>query len=53
MHADAQDQEAVRQHALEAMKHLGDEDRRKILEYMNGLITLEEVKHDQASPSQD
>ena len=48
MPADSQEQEAVKQQALNALAHLGSEDKQKILEYIKGLVILEKSNDDQA-----
>lgn len=43
----------VEQQAVKALAHLDDEDKRKVLEYITSLITLENAKNDQTSTTQD
>lgn len=39
----------VERQALEALEHLSDKDKHKVLEYIQSLLHLAEVKNDQAS----
>jgi hypothetical protein len=53
MSADSSEQPAVEQQALLALNHLDEEDKSKVLKYIESLITLENAKHDQGSITQD
>jgi len=39
----------VEEQALQALQHLSQEDKSKVIEYIDSLITLEKVKNDQTS----
>lgn len=53
MHECSSKQELVEHHALMALRHLSDADQEKVLEYIEHLLTLEKVKNDQGSSTQD
>jgi len=38
---------------LKALGHLDDDDKHKVLEYIESLISLEHIKHDKASAAQN
>jgi hypothetical protein len=42
-------QNTVEQQALHALQYLSDDDKKKVLEYIGNLVTLQKVKDDQAS----
>jgi len=39
----------VEEQAINALNHLSDKDKEKVLKYIQSLLTLEEVKNDKAS----
>jgi hypothetical protein len=47
MPADSSEQYSVERQALAALEHLSDEDKHRVLEYIQSLVHLEEAKHDQ------
>ena len=53
MPADSSEQPAVEQQALHALNYLNEDDKSKVLKYIESLITLENLKHDQGSITQD
>jgi type IV secretory pathway TrbF-like protein len=40
----SRDTDLVKQHALEAIEHLSDQDKQKVVEYIKNLIILEKAK---------
>ena len=53
MPADQPEQPSVEQQALNALNFLNDTDKHKVLEYISSLVTLEKVKDDQRSSTQN
>jgi hypothetical protein len=53
MPADSIEQNTVEQQALHALAHLSDKDKASVLSYIESLVTLEKVKNDQRSSTQD
>ena len=53
MPADPIEQNTIEQQALHALTHLSDKDKASVLSYIESLVTLEKVKNDQRSPTQD
>lgn len=49
MPADSQHENSVKQQALNALEYLGEADKQHILEYIKGLLNLENAKNDQTS----
>jgi hypothetical protein len=43
------DNNAIEQQAVHAMNYLSPEDKKKVLEYINSLITLDKATNDQRS----
>lgn len=51
MPADSTSDSSIERQALEALEHLGDDDKNKVLEYIHSLVTLDQINNDQASSS--
>jgi len=53
MPADSQASNSIEQQALNAIAHLPPEDKKKILEYINSIVNLEQIKNDKGSSTQN
>jgi hypothetical protein len=51
MPADSTTDLSVERQALEALEHLSEEDKGKVLSYIQSLLILDQSNHDQASSS--